>query len=94
MEKNGEENINANIPNEIDKEVNEKGKTPNQNFIIIIPKDTLEINGELFKEIENEAKNKILNNNRLFNFYILVDKKRINYINISMDLMHHLNMEL
>jgi len=29
MEKNGEENINANIPNEIDKEVNEKGKTPN-----------------------------------------------------------------
>ena len=53
-----------------------KKKNNNWNFIIIIAKDTLEINGELFKEIENEAKSKILNNNGLVNFYILVDKKK------------------
>ena len=75
-EKKGEENINANIANEINKEVNEKGKTPNWNFIIIKAKDTSDINGALFKEIENEAKSTILNNNGLVNFDMLVNAKR------------------
>jgi len=74
--KNEEENMNANIANEINKEVNEKGKTPNWNFIIIKAKDTSDINGALFKEIENEAKTKILNNNGLVNFDMLVNSKK------------------
>ena len=77
-EKTGEENINANsnIANEINKEVNEKGKTPNWNFIIIKAKETSDINGALFKEIENIAKSKILNNNGLINFDMLVNEKK------------------
>ena len=77
-EKTGEENINANsnIANEINKEVNEKGKTPNWNFIIIKAKETSDINGALFKEIENVAKSKILNNNGLINFDMLVNEKK------------------
>ena len=77
-EKTGEENINANsnIANEINKEVNEKGKTPNWNFIIIKVKETSDINGALFKEIENVAKSKILNNNGLINFDMLVNEKK------------------
>ena len=79
-EKNGEENLNINtnnnIANEINKEVNEKGKTPNWNFIIIKAKETSDINGALFKEIENIAKNKILNNNGLINFDMLVNEKK------------------
>ena len=74
--KNEEENINANIANEINKEVNEKGKTPNWNFIILKAKDTSDINGALFKEIENEAKSKILNSNGLVNFDMLVNSKK------------------
>ena len=74
--KNEEENMNANIANEINKEVNEKGKTPNWNFIIIKAKDTSDINGALFKEIESEAKSKILNNNGLVNFDMLVNSKK------------------
>ena len=66
---------NSNISKEIDKEVNEKGKTPYWNFIIIKAKDTSEINREQFKEIENETKSKILNNNGLVNFDLLVKKK-------------------
>ena len=79
-EKSGEENININsknnLANEINKEVNEKGKTPNWNFIIIKAKETSDINGALFKEIENIAKNKILNNNGLLNFDMLVNEKK------------------
>ena len=79
-EKRGEENINinanSNIANEINKEVNEKGKTPNWNFIIIKAKETSDINGALFKEIESIAKNKILNNNGLINFDMLVNEKK------------------
>ena len=79
-EKNGEENMNINasnnIANEINKEVNEKGKTPNWNFIIIKAKETSDINGALFKEIESIAKNKILNNNGLINFDMLVNEKK------------------
>ena len=77
-EKTGEENINANsnIANEINKEVNEKGKTPNWNFIIIKAKETSDINGALFKEIENVAKTKILNNSGLINFDMLVNEKK------------------
>ena len=77
-EKNGEGNIhaNANIANEINKEVNEKGKTPNWNFIIIKAKETSDINGALFKEIEAIAKNKILNNNGLINFDMLVNERK------------------
>ena len=74
--KNEEENMNANIANEINKEVNEKGKTPNWNFIILKAKDTSDINGALFKEIENEAKSKILNSNGLVNFDMLVNSKK------------------
>ena len=74
--KNEEENMNANIANEINKEVNEKGKTPNWNFIIIKAKDTSDINGALFKEIESEAKSKILNSNGLVNFDMLVNSKK------------------
>ena len=75
-EKNENENINANIANEINKEVNEKGKTPNWNFIIIKVKNTSDINGALFKEIESVAKDKILNNNGLINFDMLVNEKK------------------
>ena len=79
-EKSGEENMNinanSNIANEINKEVNEKGKTPNWNFIIIKAKETSDINGALFKEIESIAKNKILNNNGLINFDMLVNEKK------------------
>ena len=79
-EKSGEENMNINasnnIANEINKEVNEKGKTPNWNFIIIKAKETSDINGALFKEIESIAKNKILNNNGLINFDMLVNEKK------------------
>ena len=69
-------NANANIANEINKEINEKGKTPNWNFIIIKAKETSDINGALFKEIENVAKSKILNNNGLINFDMLVNEKK------------------
>ena len=69
-------NANANIANEINKEVNEKGKTPNWNFIIIKAKETSNINGALFKEIESVAKSKILNNNGLINFDMLVNDKK------------------
>ena len=77
-EKSGEENMNSstNIANEINKEVNEKGKTPNWNFIIIKAKETSDINGALFKEIESEAKSKILNNNGLINFDMLVNERK------------------
>ena len=77
-EKNEENNMNANanIANEINKEINEKGKTPNWNFIIIKAKETSDINGALFKEIENVAKSKILNNNGLINFDMLVNEKK------------------
>ena len=77
-EKNEEENMNAqaNIANEINKEINEKGKTPNWNFIIIKAKETSDINGALFKEIENVAKSRILNNNGLVNFDMLVNEKK------------------
>ena len=77
-EKSGEENMNSstNIANEINKEVNEKGKTPNWNFIIIKAKETSDINGALFKEIESEAKSKILNNNGLVNFDMLVNERK------------------
>ena len=77
-EKTDGENINAkaNIANEINKEVNEKGKTPNWNFIIIKAKETCNINGALFKEIESVAKSKILNNNGLINFDMLVNDKK------------------
>ena len=66
----------ANIANEINKEVNEKGKTPNWNFIIINVEKTSDINGALFKEIESEAKSKILNNNGNVNFDMLVNCKK------------------
>ena len=82
--KNEEENMNSNIANEINKEVNEKGKTPNWNFIIIKAKNTSDINGALFKEIESEAKSKILNSNGLVNFDMLVNSKKdklFNYFN-------------
>ena len=77
-EKSGEENMNSstNIANEINKEVNEKGKTPNWNFIIIKAKETSDINGALFKEIESEAKSNILNNNGLVNFDMLVNERK------------------
>ena len=77
-EKNEEENMNtnANIANEINKEVNEKGKTPNWNFIIIKTNKTSDINGALFKEIESVAKSKILNNNGLVNFDMMVNEKK------------------
>ena len=66
----------ANIANEINKEVNEKGKTPNWNFVIINVEKTSDINGSLFKEIEGEAKTKILNYNGNVNFDMLVNKKK------------------
>ena len=66
----------TNIANEINKEVNEKGKTPNWNFVIINVKKITDINGALFKEIESEAKNKILNNNGNVNFDMLVNRKK------------------
>ena len=66
----------ANIANEINKEVNEKGKTPNWNFVIINVEKTSDINGALFKEIEGEAKTKILNYNGNVNFDMLVNKKK------------------
>ena len=66
----------TNIANEINKEVNEKGKTPNWNFIIIKAEKTSDINGALFKEIENEAKSQILNNNGNVNFDMLVNDKK------------------
>ena len=66
----------ANIANEINKEVNEKGKTPNWNFVIINVEKTSDINGALFKEIECEAKSKILNYNGNVNFDMLVNKKK------------------
>ena len=77
-EKNEGENMNtnANIANEINKEVNEKGKTPNWNFIIIKTDKTSDINGALFKEIESVAKSKILNNNGLVNFDMMVNEKK------------------
>ena len=77
-EKNEGENMNtnANIANEINKEVNEKGKTPNWNFIIIKTNKTSDINGALFKEIESVAKSKILNNNGLVNFDMMVNEKK------------------
>ena len=85
---------NSNISKEINKEVNEKGKTPYWNFIIIKAIDTSEINREQFKEIENETKSIILNNNGLVNFGLLVKKKSIKYMNILMDLIYLINMEL
>jgi len=76
-EKNEENmNTNANIANEINKEINEKGKTPNWNFIIIKTDKTSDINGALFKEIESVAKSKILNNNGLVNFDMMVNEKK------------------
>lgn len=65
------DNAPTNIANEINKEVNEKGKTPNWNFIIIKAKETSGINGSLFKEIDSEAKSKILNNNGAINYSML-----------------------
>ena len=74
---NGDDaNANTNIANEINKEVNEKGKTPNWNFIIIKANKTSDINGALFKDIENIAKKSILNNNGLINFDMLVNEKK------------------
>ena len=74
---NGDDvNTNTNIANEINKEVNEKGKTPNWNFIIIKANKTSDINGALFKDIENIAKKSILNNNGLINFDMLVNEKK------------------
>ena len=66
----------TNIANEINKEVNEKGKTPNWNFVIINVEKTSDINGALFKQIESEAKNKILNNNGNINFDLLVNEEK------------------
>ena len=66
----------ANIANEINKEVNEKGKTPNWNFVIINVENTTDINGALFKQIEREAKTKILNNNGNINFDMLVNEEK------------------
>ena len=77
--------MNNNIANEINKEVNEKGKTPNWNFIIIKAKEISGINGNLFKEIDSIAKNKILNNNGSINYSMLEetcnDKKLYEYFN-------------
>ena len=69
-------NNDTNIANEINKEVNEKGKTPNWNFVIIKTEKTSDINGALFKEIEKEAKSKILNNNGALNFDMLISSKK------------------
>ena len=66
----------TNIANEINKEANEKGKTPNWNFVIINVEKTSDINGALFKQIESEAKNKILNNNGNINFDMLVNEEK------------------
>ena len=66
----------TNIANEINKEVNEKGKTPNWNFVIINVEKTSDMNGALFKQIESEAKNKILNNNGNINFDMLVNEEK------------------
>ena len=66
----------TNIANEINKEVNEKGKTPNWNFVIINVEKTSDINGALFKQIESQAKNKILNNNGNINFDMLVNEEK------------------
>ena len=69
-------NNDTNIANEINKEVNEKGKTPNWNFIIIKAEKTSDLNGALFKEIDKEAKNKLLNNNGTINFDMLINSKK------------------
>ena len=66
----------TNIANEINKEVNEKGKTPNWNFVIINVEKTTDINGALFKQIESEAKSKILNNNGNINFDMLINEEK------------------
>ena len=55
------------MANEINKEVNERGKTPNWNFVIIKSKV---LTGALFKEINKEVKEKVISSARI-NFNLL-----------------------
>ena len=78
-EKSGEENMNINasnnIANEINKEVNEKGKTPNWNILII---KTNNLTGKLFKEIDSIVRDNVLGNNGRINYNLMTNFDREN----------------
>ena len=66
---------NINVANEINKEVNEKGKTPNWNFIII---KTNNLTGRLFKEINSIVRDNVLSNNGKINYNLMTNFDREN----------------
>ena len=68
-------NRNINIANEINKEVNEKRKTPNWNFIII---KTNNLTVRLFKEINSIVRDNVLSNNGKINYNLMTNFDREN----------------
>ena len=72
---NNDRHINNNIANEINKEVNEKGKTPNWNILII---KTNNLTGKLFKEIDSIVRDNVLGNNGRINYNLMTNFDREN----------------
>ena len=72
---NNDRHINNNIANEINKEVNEKGKTPNWNLLII---KTNNLTGKLFKEIDSIVRDNVLGNNGRINYNLMTNFDREN----------------
>ena len=75
LNNNNNGQINNNIANEINKEVNEKGKTPNWNILII---KTNNLTGKLFKEIDSIIKDNVLGNNGRINYNLMTNFDREN----------------
>ena len=75
LNNNNNGQINNNIANEINKEVNEKGKTPNWNILII---KTNNLTGKLFKEIDSIVKDNVLGNNGRINNNLMTNFDREN----------------
>ena len=75
LNNNNNGQINNNIANEINKEVNEKGKTPNWNILII---KTNNLTGKLFKEIDSIVKDNVLGNNGRINYNLMTNFDREN----------------
>ena len=67
---NNNNNENNKFAHEINKEINEKGKTPNWNFLIIKSNN---LTGKLFKEINKIVKENILANKGKINYNLLTN---------------------
>ena len=67
---NNNNNENTKYAHEINKEINERGKTPNWNFLIIKSNN---LTGKLFKEINKIVKENVLSNKGKINYNLLTN---------------------